>query len=758
MTIVEIYIKNFGKLKDFRLSPAENLNIIYGENEAGKSTILAFIRQMLYGGRDRRRYMPRDGSVCSGTLTFQYAGKQYFLERTFGASRKTDIINLKNARTGAVIPIPLKQEPGEWLFDLMEDTFLHTVYIGQLACTFDGPKMGGGVITKLSNLNWAGDEELSYTKTDERLKRAVNALSFRNKGKIPETERQLAQLEEEKRNLNISGEILQKKKHQLIRLKKDKLKMETQRRNCEEYIRLCNEKIELQEFEQLAQVQNRISMLEQEHGDIADEYEILSKAKELYRECEKADAVIANYESDFSEQDARYKSFLKEYESVNAAADIDFDRVNQLLDDLETPEDASHGTPPWVIAGLITSLILTALFVILSVHQFWMLVPAIAAAVAALCFAVAHYQKNGRRTEPDALTFDAAEQELRDILQSAGCENLDELFQKKTELDTFQLRLYDFKETRGIATENLESAKHRKMVLQNKLCHLLSPVAEVSTLEQALAVIEQADNSSEKNMEYSKEISVLKAKRDTMLRGRDFLSVKAHAQEIRAKLSKVKNLEAFQVERLSECKQEFEELTVEISQMTTDAARLEGEIESSNPGGKTLETIEDEIIACKDRLQKYQSFYAAAELARNTLKSANEEMGSAFAPGINAAAAKVLSEITAGTYDDVRISGDLEPVVMDKATGTLVEKDFLSSGTVDQLYLALRLAVASKLFEETEPLPLLLDETLAQYDDRRMQQAMDYLAELPQQILLFSCQKREIEAVKGLENVNVIKL
>ena len=133
-------------------------------------------------------------------------------------------------------------------------------------------------------------------------------------------------------------------------------------------------------------------------------------------------------------------------------------------------------------------------------------------------------------------------------------------------------------------------------------------------------------------------------------------------------------------------------------------------------------------------------------------------MGSVFAPGINASAAKVLSEITAGTYDDVRISGDLEPVVMDKATGMLVEKDFLSGGTVDQLYLALRLAVASKLFEEMEPLPLLLDETLAQYDDRRMQQAMDYLAELPQQILLFSCQKREIEAVRELENVNVIKL
>lgn len=758
MTIVEIYIKNFGKLKDFRLTPTENLNIIYGENETGKSTILAFIRQMLYGGKDRKRFLPRDGSACSGTLTFHYAGRQYFLERTFGASRKTDVINLKNAQTGAVIPIPLKQEPGEWLFDMMEDTFLHTVYIGQLACVFDGPKMASGVVTKLSNLNTAGDEELSYTKTDERLKRALNALSFRNKGRIPELEQRLIQLEEEKRNLNISGEILHKKNLQLIQMKKEKDTAEARRKNCENYIRLCNGKMELQEFEQLEEIQKQILLHEQEHGDIADEHDVLSQAKALYRECEKTDAVIASCESDFSEQDARYRSFLKEYEDVNAAADIDFDRVNQLLDYLETPGGSNGGVPLWVTAGLITSLVLTALFVILSVYQFWMLVGAIAASVAALGFAVMYHRTNGTQKPVDEQMLDAADAELGHILQRAGCETIEDLFQKKTDLDAFQLRLYDFKEIRGIATENLESAKNRKKVLENKLFHLLAPIAEVSTLEQVLAVIERMDGSNVKNMEYSKEISVLKAKRDAMLKEQEYEEVKSRAQTIRAELSKVRNLESFQIEMLPECKQELEELVVEISRITADIARLEGEIESSNPGGKTVETIEAELGECHAQLDKYQSFYSAAELARSVLNTANEEMGSVFAPGINATTAKILSEITAGAYDDVRISGDLEPVVLDKASGTLVEKDTLSGGTVDQLYLALRLAVSSKLFEEKEPLPLLLDETLTQYDDRRMQQAIDYLAELPQQILLFSCQKREMIAVKELENVNVIEL
>lgn len=759
MRIDELYIRSFGKLKDFRLTPSENFNVIYGENEAGKSTILAFIRQMLYGGRERKRYQPRDGSSSSGTLLFRHGGKKYLLDRTFGATRKSDTITLKNADTGTLIPVPLKQEPGEWLFDLVEDTFTNTIYIGQLACVFNGPKMGAGVVTKLSNLNWSGDEELSFAKTDERLKRAVNALSFRGRGRIPDAQRQLAALEEEQRNLNISQEILHKKNRQLITLKKEKEKAQSHRRNCENYLKICNARQELEDFTAMAEIQSEIEKIEQEQGaayaqgQLSDD--LLRKAKGLYRECEKADAVIASCETDFADQDARYKTFLKEYESISSIADIDFDKVDRLTDTIEPSEEAEGKSrlPLWIPGGIVACLVLTVLFVLLSLKQFLLLIPAILAAVGALLFAVL-YQKNSSGVV-DSRAVEEAENELSLILQRAGCEDLESLMRKKAELEAFQLRLHDFKAVRSSATENLKSAKSKKTILQNNLFHLLLPVAKVNSLSQALTVIEEMEGVTAQG---ERELSVLKAKLDTLLAGRDFSALQKHAAAVREELSKIKNLEQFDPAAADDCRKELEDLDVEISEKTTNIARLEGEIESANPDGKTPEALKEEIEDCRTRLAAYQAYFSAAELARTALGAANEEMGNAFAPAINVSAAKILSEITAGRYDDVRVSSDLEPVVLDKEDRAIVAKETLSSGTVDQLYLALRLAVAEKLFEGAEPMPLLMDEAMAQYDDTRMAQAIAYLTELPQQILFFTCQKREVDVAAGYDNVNVINL
>ena len=65
-----------------------------------------------------------------------------------------------------------------------------------------------------------------------------------------------------------------------------------------------------------------------------------------------------------------------------------------------------------------------------------------------------------------------------------------------------------------------------------------------------------------------------------------------------------------------------------------------------------------------------------------------------------------------------------------------------SEGTVDQLYLALRLAVAEELTPEA---PLVLDDALVRFDDQRLKEALDVLTETSEtkQVILFSCQTRE---------------
>jgi len=72
-----------------------------------------------------------------------------------------------------------------------------------------------------------------------------------------------------------------------------------------------------------------------------------------------------------------------------------------------------------------------------------------------------------------------------------------------------------------------------------------------------------------------------------------------------------------------------------------------------------------------------------------------------------------------------------------------VELDKLSAGTIEQIYLALRLAISRIIFKE-EKMPLLLDDTFAYYDEERLSATLEYLAkEKDRQILIFTCHKRE---------------
>ena len=83
---------------------------------------------------------------------------------------------------------------------------------------------------------------------------------------------------------------------------------------------------------------------------------------------------------------------------------------------------------------------------------------------------------------------------------------------------------------------------------------------------------------------------------------------------------------------------------------------------------------------------------------------------------------------------------------------------YLSRGTADQLYLAVRLAVCALCLPENPP--ILLDDALAAFDDGRMEQALALLAELAgeRQILLFSCQRREGEAAAAIPGITRLTL
>lgn len=118
-----------------------------------------------------------------------------------------------------------------------------------------------------------------------------------------------------------------------------------------------------------------------------------------------------------------------------------------------------------------------------------------------------------------------------------------------------------------------------------------------------------------------------------------------------------------------------------------------------------------------------------------------------------------MSRLTGGKYTSVALSKEFEASAAQ--TGQLPHKALtLSKGTVDQLYLAVRLAVCQLCLPEDERPPLLLDDALVTFDDGRMEQALACLEELARerQVLLFTCQSREGKALQGHAGVRQVKL
>ena len=135
--------------------------------------------------------------------------------------------------------------------------------------------------------------------------------------------------------------------------------------------------------------------------------------------------------------------------------------------------------------------------------------------------------------------------------------------------------------------------------------------------------------------------------------------------------------------------------------------------------------------------------YDAITLAADTLQEANEEIQRRFSPELGRVASGYMSEVTGGRYADVLLNRDFS--AMTRANGEIIhhEAEYLSAGTLDMLYLAVRLAVCELALPEGESCPLILDDALVNLDDERLEQAMKLLSEISRQrqVILFTCRR-----------------
>lgn len=148
-----------------------------------------------------------------------------------------------------------------------------------------------------------------------------------------------------------------------------------------------------------------------------------------------------------------------------------------------------------------------------------------------------------------------------------------------------------------------------------------------------------------------------------------------------------------------------------------------------------------EISRMEAEYAEISAEYDAIAFAIDTMRKADEDIQSRFSPALGKLAAEYMQFVTDGKYDGVMLDRDFSATVHEAGGNVPRNAEYLSAGTLDLMYLAVRLAVCSLALPESANCPLIIDDALVNFDADRRRQAMALLEKIAQerQVILFAC-------------------
>lgn len=175
--------------------------------------------------------------------------------------------------------------------------------------------------------------------------------------------------------------------------------------------------------------------------------------------------------------------------------------------------------------------------------------------------------------------------------------------------------------------------------------------------------------------------------------------------------------------------------TEDDAEWTQKLAALRSKEENIIEQRKEQETYLVEINKLKEQIAANNVENAALDLAIRTIQDLSEEIYDSFGSVLNEQVSALVRRITNDKYTEVRIDDQLK--VMVKSGNSYISMDYLSTGTIEQIYLALRLSIANVLI--AEDLPIIIDDIFVTYDYQRLYDTLSCLNEyLNRQIILFT--------------------
>ena len=673
----------FGKLEHCSLSFSSGLNIIEAPNESGKSTLLAFLRVMLYGFpprergalADKNRYAPWSLSPMRGTLSLSCKKGGITLQRdTARANSPMGRFSAIYTGSGESVDGLTAADCGETLLGIPCEVYERSAFIRQSSLTVDA---SAELERRIAALITTGEEGQSFSEASAALKKQLNARKYNKSGRIPALEAEIAEQERSLAELSQLTRSRQEAEAALAAFDAEEASLRAQLRAHD----ICDAQgIRLAAAQARQRWQAAESSAEQLRRTLIENSIPPRDALEQGR---MRLIALSSLKADAADAQQRYR----DAEGALAAFDA-------------KPAERVHSLLPYII---VSAVLFAALMVIQTLPAAVAMAGRVLSGIAPLVLLIidANSRRKVRRVHDEKRRV--FEQALREAQSDAAA----------------QQKLCD-------------SAARELLVLIPA-----GDISRVSTyLDTALHKYAELDTLEREARELSLRCELLSAQQP-----QSDVPTEPAVRPTRSRTELQSALDALTVRR-REAQSTFD-YTSGRCRAIGDAAELEAALTQK-----------------RDELAQKQAEYDAIALAMESLQSANIALQNRFSPALSRRAGELFSRLTGGKYESVLLDRTFSAQAGETGESVSHDAQLLSLGTLDQLYLAVRLAICESVLPADDPPPIVLDDALVRFDDARCRAALDLLLEesKSRQILLFTCQHRESAYLAGRDGVTLLSL
>lgn len=194
-------------------------------------------------------------------------------------------------------------------------------------------------------------------------------------------------------------------------------------------------------------------------------------------------------------------------------------------------------------------------------------------------------------------------------------------------------------------------------------------------------------------------------------------------------------------EQLQQLKDQKKALQLQAARQEGSGDQLQSQIQEKEV---ELENLTEQVAELQQETLEEQHAREdrdALELAAETMSRLAARMSKTLEHTLDKEMSEILAQITGNVHEQLQVT-DGQGIVLAEQLQKRTPEAY-SQGTMQQAYFSYRMAAGHMLMKE-EPLPFLLDETFANYDEERLRQTLRWLAEQENQIFLFTCRETEM--------------